>query len=184
MQSERIRAQAFTRTRRLRWSQMAALGTAALGAYILHLNESLVTADAPAGMYSLLFAWTPESANMILTSWVDDRAVTLGLLAVAVAYVPFYASFLVAIAEYVTNCGNASWKATIIVAVWTGPLAGAIDVVECLGLGAMIIGSNPASFLPIAVSICAVVKFGLIAVAIVSSAALAVIGKTLRRIEA
>jgi hypothetical protein len=155
------------------------IGLSLLLMIILNMvGKPLVSSPAPYGIVSFELARDTAQAQAILDSWDQTAqlhaAFSLGL---DFLFIPLYAITLTLTCLWAARFGRErrrfpSWLVMIgllgIPLAWAQSVAAGLDIIENLALARMLFGAVTTSWPQIA-SMCAVVKFGLVAVGIVYS---------------
>jgi len=125
------------------------------------------------GILALEFCGNQSAANTVLKHWgnnISPRDPTMSLTAVAVSDIYWDFLFIVAYTSAITLfCGLAATRHTgrfadvLTILAWAQPVAGALDVVENIGMLIMLrAGHVESTFLPLSTAISATAKFAII----------------------
>lgn len=151
------------RSTRVLW--LFVVAAVALSAVMQVVGGPLQTAAAPAGIVSFEFAGTLERAQQMLASWGQEQQVRAGLsLGLDYLFLLLY-STAIALASFRVAAGWRPHRPLLATAgVWIGWgqwLAAALDAVENVALIALLLGSQSATWAPLAWG-CAAAKFAIV----------------------
>ena len=150
--------------RRGRWLLALALVYAVVQIAIALANRPLSTEAAPDGIVTLELAGSPEEAAPIVEEWarvgaLDEAGISLGL---DFLYMPLYGALLAGLVIAVAQrAGKERWGRLV---AWAPFVAVAFDVVETVALTRVVDNPSAGGWAALA-RVCALPKFGLLAVA-------------------
>jgi hypothetical protein len=127
------------------------------------LNKPLITSAAPAGIVSHQFAWTPEKAQAILSSW-DERSNLFAAFGLGLDYLfmPSYA-LTVALGASLAAGRHSGWLARL--GTWAAYgvfIAAFFDALENIGEVQQLLNGFVTSPMTHFVGMCALIKFTLL----------------------
>lgn len=130
------------------------------------LNEVLVSAEPHYSIIDFELAFTEDKAGTILKTWGPDlQREALKSLYIDFAYLVSYALFLSSLALLLTRSQHTTLQRTGVVIARMPWVAAALDVMENIFLIHVVTSSIPGTSVFCA-GICAVIKFGLVGIAI------------------
>jgi len=127
------------------------------------LNSPLITSAAPAGIVSHQFAWSPEKAQSILSSW-KGRASLLAAFGLGLdfLFMPSYA-LTVALGALLAAGRHSGWLARLGTWAAYGVFTAAIfDAFENIGQAGQLLNGVITAPVTLFVSVCASIKFTLL----------------------